>query len=177
MTHPILIIDDDERLLAVLARRFNATQEYRAQAYTSVSDALQSVQAPCFAIFLDMMIDQELGLDYISALKARFSPQHLIIMTGYASIATTVTAMKRGATDYIAKPASFNELLAKISHNSDALSPAVSPKPLTAAQAEWEHLQRVLTSHNGNISKTAEALGMHRRSLQRKLQKYSPTRS
>lgn len=177
MTHSVLIIDDDERLLAVLARRFNANEEYCATVFTSVNDALNSPHTPCFAIFLDMMIDQELGLDYISALKTRFTPQHLIIMTGYASIATTVTAMKRGATDYIAKPASFNELLAKISHNTDSLLPVVSPKPLTAAQAEWEHLQRVLNSHNGNISKTAEALGMHRRSLQRKLQKYSPTKN
>ena len=174
MTKPLLIIDDDTRLTAVLERRFTATGNYSVTTFDRASSALAAPAQPCYAILLDMMIDDELGLEYISPLKDRYQPQHLIIMTGYASIATTVTAMKRGATDYLAKPASFNELISKL--EGQPATAAVEHKPLTAAQAEWEHIQRILAEHNGNISRTAEALGMHRRSLQRKLQKHSPTK-
>lgn len=171
----LLIIDDDARLTSVLARRFTATGEYTVATFSRASDALAEPPRPCFAILLDMLIGDESGLDYISQLSAHYAPEHLIIMTGYASIATTVSAIKRGATDYLAKPASFNELISKL--NGTQARPETSEhKPLTAAQAEWEHIQRVLTEHEGNISRTAEALGMHRRSLQRKLQKHSPTK-
>ena len=96
MTKSLLIIDDDTRLTAVLKRRFTATGNYSVFTFARASEALVAPAQPCFAILLDMMIDDELGLEYISALKDRYQPQHLIIMTGYASIATTVTAMKRG---------------------------------------------------------------------------------
>lgn len=174
MSKSLIIIDDDTRLTTVLARRFNATGHYSVTTFTQASDALAAPVMPCYAILLDMMIGSELGLEFISRLKAHYQPEHLIIMTGYASIATTVTAMKRGATDYLAKPASFNELISKLEGHT-ANKPDAH-KPLTAAQAEWEHIQRILAEHDGNISRTAEALGMHRRSLQRKLQKYSPTK-
>ena len=175
MTKPIIIIDDDLRLTSVLARRFNATGKFSVTTFSQASEALAASPQACFAILLDMMIGDELGLDFISALKAHYAPEHLIIMTGYASIATTVTAMKRGATDYLAKPASFSELLAKL-EGSPGTTENVEHRPLTAAQAEWEHIQRILEENDGNISRTAEALGMHRRSLQRKLQKHSPTK-
>ncbi|MAJ71052.1 MAG: response regulator [Alteromonadaceae bacterium TMED7] len=174
MTKPLIIIDDDSRLTAVLARRFTATGNYSVTTYAQASEALAAPATPCYGILLDMMIGDELGLEFISALQTHYTPEHLIIMTGYASIATTVTAMKRGATDYLAKPASFNELINKL--EGQPAGTTVEHKPLTAAQAEWEHIQRILAEHDGNISRTAEALGMHRRSLQRKLQKHSPTK-
>lgn len=173
MTKPLIVIDDDERLTAVLARRFSATGDYQVTTFARASEALAAPTQPCYGILLDMMINDELGLDFISALKAHYSPKHLIIMTGYASIATTVSAMKRGATDYLAKPTSFDELLSRLG-GRQLNECALEHKPLTTAQAEWEHIQRVLNEYDGNISRTAEALGMHRRSLQRKLQKYSP---
>lgn len=175
MTKSLIIIDDDDRLTATLARRFLATGDYQVTTFAQASEALAAPKQPCYGILLDMMIGDELGLDFVSALQAHYTPTHLILMTGYASIATTVTAMKRGATDYLAKPTSFNELLARL--DGQPLNESIgSHKPLTTAQAEWEHIQRVLSEHDGNISKTAEALGMHRRSLQRKLQKHSPTK-
>ena len=173
MTKPLIIIDDDDRLTAVLARRFTATGDYQVTTFAKASDALAAPSQSCYGILLDMMIGDELGLDFVSALKAHYTPKHLIIMTGYASIATTVTAIKRGATDYLAKPTSFNELLTRLGGQPSSERTA-EHKPLTTAQAEWEHIQRVLGEHDGNISRTAEALGMHRRSLQRKLQKHSP---
>ncbi|NVK54830.1 MAG: response regulator [Alteromonadaceae bacterium] len=176
MTPTLLIIDDDQRLTEVLQRRFLATGEFEVIVFNQASEALKAPQVKCFGILLDMMIGNELGLDYISALKEHFNPEHLIVMTGYASIATTVTAMKRGATDYLAKPASFAELRKKLQNNNNEEEPLSGLQHLTAAQVEWEHIQRVLNENNGNVSRTAESLGMHRRSLQRKLQKFSPTK-
>lgn len=179
MTAPslILLIDDDEQYTRVLKRRFEQHTNLQVQCFTRASEALQfSANMPVSGILLDMMMQEETGLDFVEPLQARFSPVHLIVMTGYASIATTVTAMKRGATDYVAKPITFKALLAKLAlsneSNTETQSPA--PAPLTTAQIEWEHIQRVLADNQGNISRTAEALGMHRRSLQRKLQKHSP---
>lgn len=179
MTAPslILLIDDDEQYTRVLKRRFEQHTNLQVQCFTRASEALQfSANVPVSGILLDMMMQEETGLDFVEPLQARFSPVHLIVMTGYASIATTVTAMKRGATDYVAKPITFKALLAKLAlsneSNTETQSPA--PAPLTTAQIEWEHIQRVLADNQGNISRTAEALGMHRRSLQRKLQKHSP---
>ena len=179
MTAPslILLIDDNEQYTRVLKRRFEQHTNLQVQCFTRASEALQfSANMPVSGILLDMMMQEETGLDFVEPLQARFSPVHLIVMTGYASIATTVTAMKRGATDYVAKPITFKALLAKLAlsneSNTETQSPA--PAPLTTAQIEWEHIQRVLADNQGNISRTAEALGMHRRSLQRKLQKHSP---
>lgn len=179
MTAPslILLIDDDEQYTRVLKRRFEQHTNLQVQCFTRASEALQfSANVPVSGILLDMMMQEETGLDFVEPLQARFSPVHLIVMTGYASIATTVTAMKRGATDYVAKPIAFKALLAKLalSNESNTETQTPVPAPLTTAQIEWEHIQRVLADNQGNISRTAEALGMHRRSLQRKLQKHSP---
>ena len=179
MTAPslILLIDDNEQYTRVLKRRFEQHTNLQVQCFTRASEALQfSANVPVSGILLDMMMQEETGLDFVEPLQARFSPVHLIVMTGYASIATTVTAMKRGATDYVAKPITFKALLAKLalSNESNTETQTPAPAPLTTAQIEWEHIQRVLADNQGNISRTAEALGMHRRSLQRKLQKHSP---
>ena len=179
MTAPslILLIDDDEQYTRVLKRRFEQHTNLQVQCFSRASEALQfNANVPVTGILLDMMMQEETGLDFVEPLQARFSPVHLIVMTGYASIATTVTAMKRGATDYVAKPITFKALLAKLalSNESNTETQTPAPAPLTTAQIEWEHIQRVLADNQGNISRTAEALGMHRRSLQRKLQKHSP---
>ena len=171
----LLIIDDDSRLSAVLARRFTQTGLFSVQCFSRASEALYCDTPRAHSIFLDMMLaEDELGLDYVSELNTRFEPAHLIMMTGYASIATTVAALKKGATDYVAKPVGFNELLAMLGEHTLEPPGTDSPRPMTPAQAEWEHIQRVLLAHQGNISATAKALGMHRRTLQRKLQKFAP---
>lgn len=172
----LLIIDDDERLACVLARRFTATGCWQVHTFNSARAALTEPAEPVTAILLDMMLtDQEVGIDYIAALNAHFSPHHLVMMTGYASIATTVAALKKGATDYVAKPVGFDELHNRLSGHTSTSVP-LPTAPMTPAQAQWEHIQRVLLLHQGNISATAKALGMHRRTLQRKLQKYSPSK-
>ncbi|AXR05078.1 response regulator transcription factor [Salinimonas sediminis] len=172
----LLIIDDDERLACVLARRFTATGRWQVWTFASARTALAAPAQPVNAILLDMMLDQEVGIDYIADLNSHFTPDQLIMMTGYASIATTVAALKKGATDYVAKPIGFAELHSKLSEDV-APSVPLPTVPMTPAQAQWEHIQRVLLLHQGNVSATAKALGMHRRTLQRKLQKYSPSKN
>ncbi|WP_018982396.1 response regulator transcription factor [Salinimonas chungwhensis] len=171
----LLIIDDDARLTEVLARRFTNVTHYEVNTFGTASEAMKADPNNVDAILLDMMLDNdEVGLSFVEALAARFTPTHLIIMTGYASIATTVAAIKKGATDYIAKPVGFQELLTRL--NIDAAPPTATLLPMTPAQVEWEHIQRVLHANDGNISATAKTLGMHRRTLQRKLQKFSPSK-
>ena len=175
MTDSIIIIDDDPRFSAVLARRFIKEVGVEVRCFTSAKAALLGSEQIVFCILLDMMLENnEIGLNYIEALKARYQPTHLIIMTGYASIPTTVEAIKKGATDYLTKPVTFATLHKKLFNHAPTTETTL--KPMTPAQAEWEHIQRILHDNRGNISATAKELGMHRRTLQRKLLKLSPNR-
>ena len=144
----VVIIDDDVRLRQTLERRFNHTSGFRAVSFASPQQAEMSGENNAFAVFLDLMLENCIGLDSISMLNERFHPQHLIMMTGYASIATTVSAIKKGATDYIAKPVSFNSIINMLTPNPVACA-QVSSEPLTTAQVEWEHIQRVLFENGG----------------------------
>ncbi len=175
--HNLLIIDDDETFTSVLQRRIEQTAPMRVLTFASVEDALKQPLWPVHGILLDMMLQDSSGLDGIAPLKSQFNPEHLIMLSGYASIATTVEAMRRGATDFIAKPIGLQELLQRLQVNAVSTLVPTDAKPMTKAQVEWEHIQRTLLAHNGNISAAAESLGMHRRSLQRKLQKHSPNKS
>jgi two-component system response regulator RegA len=93
------------------------------------------------------------------------------MLTGYASIATAVEAIKLGAVHYLTKPANADEIVAALQRAEGDISVAPSEQPLSVRRLEWEHLQKVLLEHNGNISAAARALKMHRRTLQRKLAK------
>jgi two-component system response regulator RegA len=100
------------------------------------------------------------------------------MLTGYGSIPPAISAMKKGADHYLSKPADADQILAVY----DTLRSAVSDAPglpetvPTLARVEWEHMQRVISDCDGNISQAARLLGIHRRSLQRKLSKYPPVR-
>jgi two-component system response regulator RegA len=95
----------------------------------------------------------------------------IVVLTGYASVATAVEAIKLGATHYLAKPVDAEELLAAFQRTSGDASVPVAERPLSVNRLEWEHIQRILHDHGGNVSATARSLGMHRRTLQRKLAK------
>ena len=102
---------------------------------------------------------------------ARAMSRRVVILTGYSSIATAVEAIKRGACNYLCKPADADDVLAALLSEHADLDTLVPENPMSVDRLQWEHIQRVLTEHEGNISATARALGMHRRTLQRKLQK------
>ncbi|WP_404401063.1 response regulator [Idiomarina seosinensis] len=172
MSESLLLIDDEKSFCEVLQRRLRHHGWQVDVAHDSASALKQP--GPYDVVLLDMMLGEENGLELIEPLRQAFNPQQLIVLTGYASIATSVAAIKRGATDYLAKPVSSKELLDRLQGTSPASDAA--PEPLSPAQVEWEYIQRILQQNQGNISKTARQLGMHRRTLQRKLTKKAPTK-
>jgi len=122
---------------------------------------------------LDLNLGGHSSLPLIPTLKQRNARMRILVLTGYASIATAVDAIKLGADNYLAKPADADEILAALLGDSTAQqedSNAIG-EPMSVRRLEWEHIQKILKEHDGNISETARQLKMHRRTLQRKLQK------
>ena len=124
------------------------------------------------AAVLDLRLPGESGLTLIAPLRAAYPDMRILLLTGYASIATAVDAIKLGATNYLPKPATVGDILAALEQDAPEAGRAVSANPLPVERLEWEHIQKVLAEHDGNISSTARALQMHRRTLQRKLLKH-----
>jgi two-component system response regulator RegA len=167
----ILLVDDDTTFTSVMARGF----ERRGFTIRSCDNATDAV-AVCAAfqpshILLDLNMPSVSGLVVLPQLLRAAPTARLVILTGYSSIATAVEATKAGATNYLCKPASIDEVLDAFETGQSPAQTAVPSDPISVERLEWEHIQRVLKDNEGNISATARALGMHRRTLQRKLQK------
>ena len=113
------------------------------------------------------------GLELISLLREKAPEMRIVVLTGYAAIATAVRAIQLGATHYLAKPIEVDEILAAFERTDGDAATPLAPSPMSLNQLEWEHLQRTLLDHDGNISAAARALNLHRRSLQRKLKKHA----
>lgn len=173
MTDSILVIDDDTTFNTVLARAFSR----RGFDVTSATDADSALAAarerPPSAVVLDLNLGSASGLTLIRPLLDCAPDCRIVVLTGYASITTAVEAIKLGATQYFAKPVEIDAIIAAFDANPLAEGSAAAPPsdPLSVNRLEWEHIQRVLHEHDGNISSTARALKMHRRTLQRKLSK------
>ena len=120
---------------------------------------------------VDLRIGADSGLNAIKFLLAENPKMKIVMLTAYASIATTVEAMKLGAVNYLTKPASVQDIIDKLFQSEGNVGTYIEDTPLSVKRLEWEHLQKVLLEHDGNISAAARALNMHRRTLQRKLQK------
>ncbi len=166
-----LIVDDDasfrEALVRALTRRgFTALSAGDG----SAALALVREQQPQRAL-IDLKLTHESGLDIIAALKQALPTIEIVMLTGYSSIATAVEAVKRGALNYLCKPANVDEILAAFAIDTGDATPSIPVQPHSVDRLEWEHIQKILLDNEGNISATARALGMHRRTLQRKLQK------
>lgn len=174
MTRSILVVDDDETFNTVLKRALTR----RGFTVDSAGDAeaalAQARRRPPEAVVLDLNLGSASGLSLIRPLLDISPSCRIVVLTGYASIATTVEAIKLGATQYFAKPVEVDAIVAAI-NTPDEGEPAADIElpsdPLSVERLEWEHIQRVLHEHGGNISATARALKMHRRTLQRKLAK------
>jgi len=123
---------------------------------------------------VDLRMPGGSGLDLLRELRKHDPHTRVLVLTGYGSIATAVEAVRDGAVGYLPKPADADEILAALNGTHTAKAAGVETPSL--ARAEWEHIQRVLTDCGGNISEAARRLGIHRRSLQRKLHKYPPVR-
>lgn len=168
----LVLLDDDVTLTRTLSRRLEASGHQVKSYNEAISpDLLVAEKADCY--LLDLRFGTASGLDYVAPLRQQLPKCRIVLLTGYASITTAVQAVKAGADDYLTKPVDFATL-------TQALSGQVSQTAVNEAdvlstdQLEWEHIQRVLEQHQGNISQTAKALAMHRRTLQRKLQKHRP---
>lgn len=173
----ILLVDDDdvfrERLgRALERRRLHVLQAPSAEA---ARELVLTRRPPPELVLLDLRMEGELGLSLLPALVGLTPPPRVVVLTGYGSIATALEAVRLGATHYLQKPADADEILAAFRRpelGEDQLELEAPVEVPSLARAEWEHINRVLTECNGNIRKAARLLGLHRRTLQRKLAKY-----
>jgi two-component system response regulator RegA len=166
----LLLVDDDATFckvlkMALIRRGFSVSVAH------SVEDALPMAvdNPPEFAI-IDMKMGGAPGLVLVKALHELDPNTRIVVLTGYASINTAVEAIKLGATQYLAKPANADEIVAAFSHQANG-NVDVRMGSANIEMLEWEHIQRMLQEHGNNISATSRALNMHRRTLQRKLNK------
>lgn len=171
MNNSLLIVDDDEIFCQVLAnalenRGYKTKQAYN---YMQTQKIIQEWQ-PQFAV-VDLRIGNDSGLKVCQMLLEIIPEINIVILTGYASIATAVEAIKLGVIQYLTKPTDVDTILKALMQEKPDLDIEIPSKPLPVKRLEWEHLQNVLAENNGNISKAAEQLNMHRRTLQRKLKK------
>lgn len=172
--HKFIVVDDDDAFRTRLVTALRA-RGLEAVGAGSASEALKvAADLRPDAAIIDLRMPEVSGLDLVSELAARFPQMQTVVLTGYGSIATAVEAVRRGAIHYLQKPLDTDEILAAFDTGSDAAgAPRVETPSL--ARVEWEHIQRILHDCNGNISLAARKLGLHRRSLQRKLSKYPPS--
>lgn len=168
----LLIIDDDELYCSVLEDAFSR-RGFDVATANNESQAIEQIEGfePELAI-VDLRLDQSSGLHLIKRLKEKDENTKILMLTGYASIATAVEAVKLGATQYLTKPANADEILAAFSQTSADSNVAPAEEPLSVKRLEWEHMQKVLQECGGNISEAARRLKMHRRTFQRKLAKH-----
>ncbi|MCA1925703.1 MAG: response regulator transcription factor [Thiobacillus sp.] len=174
MNMKLLIVEDDTDFAQALARALSRRNIDTAHA----GDAIAARQAadrfqPTHAV-VDLKLPGDSGLRVVADLAARRPAPAIVVLTGYASITTAVEAVRLGARHYLPKPANADEILAALTRDTPDAALDIAPEPLSVARLEWEHIQKVLAEHDGNISATARALKMHRRTLQRKLDKHPP---
>jgi len=170
----ILILDDDDVFSATLARSLERRGLAATVAHTGEAAVREASQCTFDFATIDLHLTDDSGLQWIAPLRRALPHARLLVLTGYASIATTVQAIKLGADDYLAKPVNVDSILSALQFTTETVqAPGAMEEltPLTVDRLEWEHIQRVLAEHHGNISSTARALNMHRRTLQRKLAK------
>jgi len=172
----ILIVDDDDIFRERLVRAFD-DRGFEAIGAADHTEALRRArhESPEFAV-LDLRMPGPSGLELLRDLLDVDPATRVVILTGYGSIATTVEAMRLGAVNYVPKPAGVDDILAAFDRSE---KPPLDPADIeftapSLERTEWEHINRVLADCGGNISETARRLGIHRRTLQRKLDRYPP---
>lgn len=168
-----LLVDDDERHRNRLQKALE-DRGFRVWAAASHDQAMEVARSHHVdRAIVDLRMPGPNGLVVIKDLLAVHAECEILILTGYGSIATAVEAMRLGARNYLTKPSTADQILAAL----DAEEPCAPIEETefevpSLARVEREHIERVLQECNGNISKTARVLGMHRRTLQYKLAKF-----
>lgn len=178
----VLVADDDEMLRSRLARALGR-RGYEAVEAATLADARSLLEGRSFDLaVIDLRLGSDSGLDLVRELR-RLSPvTAVLVLTGYGSIPSALEAVRLGAVHYLTKPATVDEILAGFAPRGESVESVERAMPVAAeevpslARVEWEHIQRVLADTDGNVSEAARRLGVHRRSLQRKLAKKPTSR-
>ncbi|MCB9786583.1 MAG: response regulator [Deltaproteobacteria bacterium] len=177
----MLVVDDDETFRQRLGRAMRA-RGFAVTEAADFDDALTRLDALASATTLhkavvDLRMPGGSGLELVRRLRERSPGTAIVVLTGYATVPTAVEAVRAGAVNYLAKPAHADAILAAFSPEAQPVERAPEPvETPSLASVEWEHIHRVLADADGNVSQAARRLGMHRRTLQRKLAKYPPPR-
>ncbi len=172
----IIIIDDDQVFREILSRSLT-NLNCHVQHFPHPEEAIPVI-SKCEpadeqqrVILLDLKLESDSGLRWITRIREASENSRLLVLTGYASISTAVEAIKLGADDYLAKPITAREILKHLKKEEADPDVPINDNPMSVGRLEWEHIQKVLQDNDGNVSASARALGMHRRTLQRKLAK------
>ena len=173
MNKDLLIVDNDlpfrERLTRSMEKKGFIVESFSNS--KSAADRIRNKNFD-FAI-IDMRLDDGSGLELIKLIKTINPRTRSLLLTGYGNIATAVAAIKSGAIDYLPKPAEVKQIYEALTSSKEILPPPPE-NPMTADRVRWEHIQRVFIQCNRNVSETARRLRMHRRTLQRILNKHAP---
>ena len=168
----LLLVDDDQDFLNALEPAMRK-RGFLVSLANSAESAFELAKndPPEFAV-VDLKMSGNSGLVLVRQLASLNAGTRIVVLTGFASVTTAVEAIKLGATHYLAKPVDADEIVAAFEKQTGDDEVELASNPLPIERLEWEHIQRVLAEHDGNISATARSLNMHRRTLQRKLNKH-----
>lgn len=169
----LLIVDDDAPLRNRLARAMEQRGFDVSMAESVAEGVATSAAAPPAYAVVDLRLDDGSGLEVVSALRRSRADMRIVMLTGYGNIATAVVAIKAGAVDFLAKPADADQITAALLETDRPLPPPPDD-PMSADRVRWEHILRVFEQCDRNVSETARRLKMHRRTLQRILNKHAP---
>ena len=176
MPTSIILVDDEVFFRERLGRAFEK-REYVVFLAENYDQAIELIKQhrPDMAV-IDLRMPGKSGLDLIKDSQAIHPDMRIVVLTGYGSIATATETVKLGAVSFLPKPADVNDILSAFSQNTELEIPEAEKdfQAPSLARMEWEHINRVLHDCKGNISAAAKKLGLHRRTLQRKLNKFPP---
>lgn len=167
----ILIVEDDKELANTLGRSFER-KDYQVRIANSVKEAQEILKKfhPRYAV-VDLKMPNCSGLELIKYLIKFDNKMKIVMLTGYASITTTIEAIKLGACYYLAKPTNAESIILAFNDYNRNIKTVINEKKTSIKNLEWEHIHQVLVENNFNITKSSQILGMHRRTLARKLEK------
>lgn len=171
-TQPALLLADDDEVFASVLARALSKRGFTVEVVHKVAEGMELLKTwqPEYAV-IDLNMPGESGLVLVERVCKQYDNARVVVLTGYASIATAVEAIKLGAIHYLSKPSDADEILAALHKDEGDAEAPVDDSPMSVRRLEWEHIQKVLGEVGGNVSEAARRLGMHRRTLQRKLQK------
>ena len=173
MIGSLIIIDDDTPFRERLSRSMEK-KGFEVESYGKAKEAkIRLIDKEFDYAIVDMRLEDGSGLEIIKSIKSSCPNTKALLLTGYGNIATAVAAIKSGAIDYLPKPAEVEQIYDALTSSKETLPPPPE-NPMTADRVRWEHIQRVFIQCNRNVSETARRLRMHRRTLQRILNKHAP---